>query len=196
MLNSIYIYKCCIPRLYILQGEKCVVAHAVSDRFEFFNMPLQVEDISTVIFLQYFSVILFFPPPFFQQMQYVAGWIVCYYPAGDNIITTYLLLRVCKEWCLLGPHWSNNLTQCSWITHSCRREVKHYQLKRWVNKRALCPSLSLLLLRRWQHTSIVLTQGSILLSSNSVFEAYSNIVYWRMIFEARQWPHISQFRHL
>lgn len=78
----------------------------------------------------------FLSPPFFpQRLQYVAGWIVCYYPAGDNIITTYLLSRVCKEWCCLGPQWSNSLTQGSRITHSWLGEVKHYQLERGVNKR-------------------------------------------------------------
>ena len=86
----------------------------------------------------------FFPPllspPFFpRRLQYVAVWIVCYYPAGDNIITTYLLSRVCKEWCCLGPQWSNNLTQGSRITHSWLGEVKHYQLERGVNKREVPP---------------------------------------------------------
>ena len=85
----------------------------------------------------------FLSPPFFpRRLQYVAVWIVCYYPAGDNIITTYLLSRVCKEWCCLGPQWSNNLTQGSRITHSWLGEVKHYQLERGVNKREV-PSLSL-----------------------------------------------------
>lgn len=89
----------------------------------------------------------FLSPPFFpQRLQYVAVWIVCYYPAGDNIITTYLLSRVCKEWCCLGPQWSNNLTQGSRITHSWLGEVKHYQLERGVNKREV-PYLSLSLLR-------------------------------------------------
>lgn len=106
----------------------------------FSNTALQDEDISPVIFLQYFSVILFFllSPPFFpQRLQYVAVWIVCYYPAGDNIITTYLLSRVCKEWCCLGPQWSNSLTQGSRITHSWLGEVKHYQLEKGVNKREI-----------------------------------------------------------
>lgn len=85
----------------------------------------------------------FLSPPFFpRQLQYVAVWIVCYYPAGDNIITTYLLSRVCKEWCCLGPQWSNNLTQGSRITHSWLGEVKHYQLERGVNKREV-PTLTL-----------------------------------------------------
>lgn len=105
--------------------------------FFFFNTALQDEDISPVIFLQHFSVIFsFLSPPFFPwRLQYVAVWIVCYYPAGDNIITTYLLSRVCKEWCCLGPQWSNSLTQGSRITHSWLGEVKHYQLERGVNKR-------------------------------------------------------------
>ncbi len=90
----------------------------------------------------------FLSPPFFpRRLQYVAVWIVCYYPAGDNIITTYLLSRVCKEWCCLGPQWSNNLTQGSRITHSWLGEVKHYQLERGVNKREVpspsSPPLSL-----------------------------------------------------
>lgn len=79
------------------------------------------------------------PSIFPQRLQYVADWIVCYYPAGENIITTYLLSRVCKEWCCLGPQWSNNLTQGSRITHSWLGEVKHYQLERGVNKREVPP---------------------------------------------------------
>lgn len=102
----------------------------------------------------------FLSPPFFpRRLQYVAVWIVCYYPAGDNIITTYLLSRVCKEWCCLGPQWSNNLTQGSRITHSWLGEVKHYQLERGVNKREvpspIHPPLSTSLSRedRRGHTS-------------------------------------------
>lgn len=64
-------------------------------------------------------------PSISAAVQCVAVWIVCYYPAGDNIITTYLLSRVCKEWYHRGPWWSNKLTRCCWITHSYRQEVKH-----------------------------------------------------------------------
>lgn len=123
-------------------GEWNSCSHcSVLQEWIFFSIALQVEDISPVIFLQYFSVILFFSPLHFfpRRLQYVAGWIVCYYPAGDNIITTYLLSRVCKEWCCLGPQWSNNLTQGSRITHSWLGEVKHYQLERGVNKREVPP---------------------------------------------------------
>lgn len=112
--------------------------------FFFFNIALQDEDISPVIFLPYFSVILFSPLHFFpRRLQYAAVWIVCYYPAGDNIITTYFLSRVCKEWCRLGPQWSNSLTQGSRITHSWLGEVKHYQLESGVNKREVCPTTPL-----------------------------------------------------
>lgn len=73
-------------------------------------------------------------PSISAAVQCVAVWIVCYYPAGDNIITTYLLSRVCKEWYHRGPWWSNKLTRCCWITHSYRQEVKHSPFDRWLNK--------------------------------------------------------------
>lgn len=98
-------------------------------------------------FFFFFFASLTLPSIFPQRLQYVAVWIVCYYPAGENIITTYLLSRVCKEWCCLGPQWSNNLTQGSRITHSWLGEVKHYQLERGVNKRevhSLSPTFSFL----------------------------------------------------
>lgn len=125
------------------EGNNTVVPTAVSCRSEFF----QYSTSGWRHFSGHFPPVLqcnsfFLSPPFFpQRLQYVAVWIVCYYPAGDNIITTYLLSRVCKEWCCLGPQWSNNLTQGSRITHSWLGEVKHYQLERGVNKREV-PSLS------------------------------------------------------
>lgn len=124
--------------------DKAVVPTAVSCRSEFF----QYSTSGWRHFSCHFPAVLqcnsfFLSPPFLpRRLQYVADWIVCYYPAGDNIITTYLLSRVCKEWCCLGPQWSNNLTQGSRITHSWLGEVKHYQLERGVNKREVL-SLSL-----------------------------------------------------
>lgn len=100
---------------------------------------------------------------------------MCYYPAGQNIITTYLLSRVCKEWCCLGPQWSNNLTQGSRITHSWLGEVKHYQLERGVNKRevhSLSPPLfplSRFREDRGRHTSSALNGGSYFATSRSKY---------------------------
>lgn len=137
----------CDTSLWEVQN-KTVIPTAVSCRSEFFQHSTSGWRHFSCHFppvLQCNSFFLY--PPFHPwRLQYVADWIVCYYPAGDNIITTYLLSRVCKEWCCLGPQWSNNLTQGSRITHSWLGEVKHYQLERGVNKRevhALSPLLSL-----------------------------------------------------
>lgn len=122
-----------------------------------------------------FLTALFLSSIFPWRLQYVAVWIVCYYPAGENIITTYLLSRVCKEWWCLGPQWSNNLTQGSRITHSWLGEVKHYQLERGVNKRevhSLSPPLFLLsrlLEDRGRHTSTVQNGWSYFVTSPSKY---------------------------
>lgn len=147
----------CHPVPHHCERNKDVFSTALSCRSEFFqrstsgwrhfsgHFPLVLQCNSFFLSL---SPLHFFP----RRLQYVAVWIVCYYPAGDNIITTYLLSRVCKEWCCLGPQWSNNLTQGFRITHFWLGEVKHYQLERGVNKGetlSLSPHFfSLLLLRR------------------------------------------------
>lgn len=117
---------------------KTVGATAVSCRSQSFQHSTSGWRHFSCHFLPVLQCNSFFPPLpsiFPRRLQYVAVWIVCYYPAGDNIITTYLLSRVCKEWCCLGPQWSNNLTQGSRITHSWLGEVKHYQLEKGVKER-------------------------------------------------------------
>lgn len=133
----------------------------------FFNIALQVEDISPVIFLQYFSVILSpLSPPFFSPPGDCSMWQseLCVITQQETISLPHICCQgSAKNGAVLGLSDLTTSHRAPELPTPGLGEVKHYQLERGVNKKrnprttattaTATPSLTLSREQRRRHTS-------------------------------------------